>query len=223
MECFESLARLQQQNRCLAPGNGCPLDLPSELLYAGTLQIINRIGTGLGQQAERSIKRARVQVREGGGQRSVGAPTRVGGQGERPLEEGRRGRQPGASLGLDRRLLRARWPRLRQVLWPRQPGATPGDQDRSGRPSPQPASGGRRGNPPGTRPCRRLTAPEGAGTVLGSRSAAAVPHPPRPPHHVPGPTSVRHATAAWRPRWGRPPPAASARRVGCGSARTWRR
>jgi hypothetical protein len=46
-----------------------------------------------------------VQVREGGRQRPFGTPGRLGGQGERPLEEGRRGRQPGAGLGLDRRLL----------------------------------------------------------------------------------------------------------------------
>ena len=59
----------------------------------------------MGQQAERSVERARVQVREGGCQRPVGAPPRLGGQRDRPLEEGRRGRQPGAGLGLDRRLL----------------------------------------------------------------------------------------------------------------------
>src|SRR6266516_7457548 len=41
MECFESLGGLQQQNRRLAPSNGCPLDLSSELLHTGTLQIID--------------------------------------------------------------------------------------------------------------------------------------------------------------------------------------
>jgi len=105
MECFEPLGGLQQQNRCVAPGHGCPLDLPPELLDAGPLQIVDRVGFGLGQQAERGLERACVQVREGGCQRSFGAPGRLDGQGERPLEEGRRGRQPGTGLSLDRRLL----------------------------------------------------------------------------------------------------------------------
>jgi hypothetical protein len=48
MERFEPPGGLQQQNRCVAPGNGCPLDLPTELLHAGTLQIVDRIGFGLG-------------------------------------------------------------------------------------------------------------------------------------------------------------------------------
>lgn len=105
IERFESPGGPQQQNRRLAPGNGCPLDLPSELLHASTLQIVNRVSFGLGQQAERGVESACVEVRQGGCQRSADAPRRLGGQGERPLKEGRRGRQPGAALGLDRRLL----------------------------------------------------------------------------------------------------------------------
>ena len=73
IQCFHLLAACKQ-NRCLTPGHGCPLDLPSELFRAGTLQIVHRVGLGLGQQAERSVERACVQVREGGRQRPVSAP-----------------------------------------------------------------------------------------------------------------------------------------------------
>jgi hypothetical protein len=92
MEWFESLSRLQQQNGRLAPGDRCPLDLSSELLRAGTLEIVNRVGFGLGQQAQCGVERAGVQVREGGCQGPVSAPSRSGGQGHRPFEEGRCGR-----------------------------------------------------------------------------------------------------------------------------------
>jgi hypothetical protein len=62
------------------------------LLDAGTLEIVNRVGFGLGQQAQRGVERTGLQVREGSGQGSVGAPSWFGGQGHRPLEEGRGGR-----------------------------------------------------------------------------------------------------------------------------------
>jgi hypothetical protein len=53
---------LHQQNGRLASADRCPLDLGPELLHPGPLEIIGRVGFGLGQQAERGVERAGVQV-----------------------------------------------------------------------------------------------------------------------------------------------------------------
>ena len=204
------------------PESGRPVDLSPQLLDAGALEIVDGGGLGLGQQAERGVERAGVQVGVGGGQGAVrasrrrrrsGRPT-AGGTPPRPASPARACALPAvrsssaatSSSGPVAAAARCHTRRSGSVR----------------RPSPRRAPGARRGGPAVTRPRRRPTAPGDAGTAPGRRSRAAAraaaaavrssdaQRPRRPPDRVASP--VGSAAASSISRW-----------VGSGSARTRRR
>ena len=130
VERLERSGGLQQQDRCLCFRIGAHSICPRAA----------RRGRAAGRPPRRPrprpaglarVERAGMHVGLGGGQGSVGSPLRVGGQADRTLQEGRRGRQPGAGLGAGPPSARARRRRPRPVRWPPRPGATPDVPDRS--------------------------------------------------------------------------------------------
>ena len=71
----------------------------AELLDPGPLEVVDRIGLGLGQRAQAGVEGTRVQVRVRGRQGTVRPAARLLGQGHRALQERGRPGEPGACLG----------------------------------------------------------------------------------------------------------------------------
>ena len=99
VEPLEATGGPEQEQRRLAARDGSPVDLGAELFDPGALQVVDRIGLGLGQHPEPDVEGPGVQVRVRRGQGAVGAAGRLLGQRHRALQERRRTSRPGAGLG----------------------------------------------------------------------------------------------------------------------------
>jgi hypothetical protein len=83
----------------VASNAGGKRDLCAQQVHAGALELVQRPGLGCGEQPERRIECAGVQVGLRGGQRAVRPPRRVTRQRDRaPQKRGRRA-EPAARLG----------------------------------------------------------------------------------------------------------------------------
>ena len=105
---LECLRGFHQEQWRLGSGVGRKLDLPPEPLDPAALHIVGRDGLSLGQQSASGFECAGMQMSVGRGESALRAPLRLSGQFDRTLQKRSRCRQPGASLGRDRRLFELR-------------------------------------------------------------------------------------------------------------------
>jgi hypothetical protein len=107
IERVEGLGGPKEQRRRFAAAALRVPGLGAQQVQAGALKLVQRTTLCCRDQAARHVNRARPQAGLGGGKRSLSAPRRVVGQGNRPLQKrGRRGqpaalfRPPGGALEL---------------------------------------------------------------------------------------------------------------------------